>query len=187
MMRAIISFFIVLVIGAAVLSGCQHSRSCNLKNEDDKLRPESALVEENAAGLDTIIISSVHRPNHVVCDLDGDKLKDTTQIVQNTNNQKYGLRFIFGNGKIEFMGMGEEVLNRGFDDFDWVGEFYCVPKGGVYFNNVNDDGEIVDEDDVDDSEKIKLPHDGIFMHELESCGGGIIYLRKGNFEWIQQD
>ena len=36
-------------------------------------------------------------------------------------------------------------------------------------------------------DKIKLENDGICIHAEESCGGGIIYLNNGKYEWIQQE
>ncbi|MBI3240238.1 MAG: hypothetical protein HYZ43_15560 [Flavobacteriia bacterium] len=29
--------------------------------------------------------------------------------------------------------------------------------------------------------------DGDFIHQAESCGGGVIYLKNGKFQWIQQE
>jgi glutamate/tyrosine decarboxylase-like PLP-dependent enzyme len=49
------------------------------------------------------------------------------------------------------------------------------------------DGEIVGEDQIPDSKKIVLPTDGIFVHVDEASGGGIIYYKKGEYVWIQQD
>lgn len=41
--------------------------------------------------------------------------------------------------------------------------------------------------EIEESNKIKLPNDGIFIHQAEANGGGILYLNKGKFECIQQD
>lgn len=136
---------------------------------------------------DTIIISERHHPNFILCDLDGDNLSDTVKIVLNSKNEKYGLKIIFGNKKMEYLGLGKDVLGQGFDDMIWVGVFEKAPKGEIYFNNINDEGEIIGEDEIKESDKIKLPNDGIFIHETEACGGGIIYLNNGKFEWIQQE
>ena len=83
--------------------------------------------------------------------------------------------------------MGKEIAGQGFDDIDWVGIFEVAPKNEIYYNNVNDDGEIIMEDEVKETDKIRLPNDGIFIHQSESCGGGVIYLKNGKFEWIQQE
>lgn len=83
--------------------------------------------------------------------------------------------------------MGNDILKQGFDNLDWVGVLEKAPKGATYYNNVNDDGEIITEEEVKEKDKIKLPQDGIFIHQAEACGGGIIYLKNGKFGWIQQE
>lgn len=82
--------------------------------------------------------------------------------------------------------MGEKVLDQNFDDFKWIGIFEIAPKNEIYWNNVVD-GDIVSEDEVNETDKIKLPNDGIYIHQEEACGGGIIYLTNEKFKWIQQD
>lgn len=183
MIKIVSSFFILTIL----LSGCQDATPVHNNNEVQSEQQKHDLDKENLSKQDTIVLSQIHELNPVFCDMDGDKRTDTVQIVQNANNQKYGLKFIFGNGRIEYLGMGQAVLGQGFDDFNWIGVFNSVPKGGVYYNNVNADGDIITEDEVKAEDKIKLPNDGVFVHQLESCGGGIIYLRKGKFEWIQQE
>lgn len=43
------------------------------------------------------------------------------------------------------------------------------------------------DEEIKEEDKIKLPNDGIFIHADESCGGGIIYLNNGKYNWIQQE
>ncbi len=136
---------------------------------------------------DTITVSKKHNPNFILCDLDGDNLSDTVKIVLNNKNEKYGLKIIFGNKNVEYLGLGKDVLGQGFDDMNWIGIFEKAPKDGIYFNNVNDEGDMIGEDDVKEGDKIKLPNDGIFIHQAEACGGGVIYLINGKFEWIPQE
>lgn len=136
---------------------------------------------------DTIVISKKHDPNVVVCDMDGDNRMDTVHIVQNTNNLKYGLKVAFGDNRVSYLGMGHDMVGQGFDDIEWVGIFEKAPKGEIYYNNVNDEGEIITEAQVNEKDKIKLLHDGVFIHQAEACGGGVIYLNNGKFEWIQQE
>ncbi|WP_284652413.1 hypothetical protein [Flavobacterium terrisoli] len=138
--------------------------------------------------IDTISISKTHKVNKIICDLDGDKKNDIVEIVQSTRNKKSGLRIIFGNGKeTKYFGMGNDILGQGFDELDWVGIFEKAPKGEVYANNVDENGDILAEDQIKEQDKIKLINDGIFIHAEESCGGGIIYMKNGEFEWIQQE
>lgn len=138
--------------------------------------------------IDSIQISKKHKINTIKCDLDGDKLDEIIQIVRNLQNGKSGLRIIYGNQKkIDYLGLGNDILNQGFDEIDWPGIFEVAPKNEIYFNNVNEEGEIISEEEVKDEDKIKLKNDGIFIHAEESCGGGVIYLQNGKYNWIQQE
>lgn len=134
-----------------------------------------------------IVPSNKHTPNQIKLDLDGDTVPDTVTFVQNLQNKKYGLEIRFGNGKKEYLAMGKELLGQGFDDLDGIGIFKIAPRGNIYWNNVNEEGDIIDESEVKDEDKIKLKHDGIYIHEAESCGGGVIYFEDGKFKWIQQE
>jgi len=179
---------------AILILGCQDKDKKQAKETHLKaiVSPKAGLEPINEipnieTDRDTIILSSIHHPNSISCDLDGDEIADTVKLVQSTRNKKYGLKIIFGNKKITYLGMGKDVLGQGFDDLNWVGVFERAPKGDSYWNNVNDDGEIISEEEVKEKDKVVLPNDGIFIHEAESCGGGVIYLNKGKFEWIQQE
>ena len=176
---------IIVVFGLTLLT----LTSCNNKHTETKQDENGTANLTTVAQIadDTITVSKKHNPNFIICDLNGDNLSDTVKIVLNTKNEKFGLKMIFGNKKVEYLGLGKDVLGQGFDDMSWIGVFEKAPKGEVYFNNVNDEGEIIGEDEVKESSKIKLPNDGIFIHEAEACGGGVIYLNKGKFEWIQQE
>ena len=156
-------------------------------NESETLQKTAKIQNENKDN-DTIEISQKHKINKILCDLDGDKLNETVEIVKGTKSGKSGLRIIFGNGKrTDYFGMGNNILEQGFDEIDWAEIFEKAPKNETYWNNVNDDGEILSEEEINEVDKIKLLNDGIFMHALESCGGGIIYLKNGKYEWIQQE
>jgi len=79
---------------------------------------------------------------------------------------------IFGNEeKTDYFGMENTILQQAFDEIDWVGIFEKAPKGKIIWNNVNDDGEIMGDEEIKEEDKIKLPNDGVFIHAEESCGG----------------
>ncbi|MEM0576878.1 hypothetical protein [Flavobacterium polysaccharolyticum] len=138
--------------------------------------------------IDTIVISKKHKTNKILCDLDGDKLNEIVEIVRGEKSGKSGLRILFGNGKrTDYFGMGNNILNQGFDQIDWAEIFERAPKDEIYWNNVNDEGDIVSVEEIKEFDKIKLLNDGIFIHAKESCGGGIIYLKNDEYEWIQQE
>lgn len=167
----------------SILTSCN-----NAQIEKQKTEIEAANKLPNSQAVsDSITASEKHKPNFILCNLDGDDLLDSVKIVVNKNNSKYGLKVIFGNKKAVYLGLGKDILGQGFDDLDWVGIFEKAPKGEVYFNNVSEEGDLMTEDQIKESDKIKLPNDGIFIHAAESCGGGVIYLKDGEFEWIQQD
>lgn len=162
------------------------------KKESKKIQQSEISITEKSElkvlSLDTIKISKKHKTNKILCDLDGDKLNEIVEIVRSTKSGKSGLRIIFGNGnRTDYLGMGNDILEQGFDEIDWVGIFEKAPKNEIYWNNVNEEGEILSEDQIKEVDKIKLLNDGIFIHAEESCGGGIIYLKSGKYEWIQQE
>jgi hypothetical protein len=159
--------------------------------QSEKVQNTEIIVKENETAvrrIDTIEISKKHKRNKILCDLDGDKLNEIVEIVRSTISGKSGIRIIFGNGnRTDYFGMGHNILEQGFDEIDWAGIFEIAPKNEVYWNNVNDEGDILIEDEIKESDKIKILNDGIFMHAEESCGGGIIYLENGKYKWIQQE
>lgn len=178
----------ILIIITLVFISCKKE----IGNQSEKIQnTKKDTVEKKETvdkGIDTIEISKKHKINKILCDLDGDKLNEIVEIVRSTKNGKSGLRIIFGNGnRTDYLGMGNNILEQGFDEIDWAGIFEKAPKNGIYWNNVNDDGEILSEDEIKEVDIIKLLNDGIFMHAKESCGGGIIYLKNGKYEWIQQE
>lgn len=181
----------ILLFSALILISCKkeqptENEKIQVAAKDTTQRPEQK--ENSKTTSDTIVISVKHKKNKIECDLDGDGKNETVEIVRSTHNNKSGLRIVFGNGKrTDYLGMGNNVLKQGFDEIDWAGIFEKAPKNEIYWNNVSEDGEILGDEEIKEEDKIKLPNDGIFIHAEESCGGGIIYLKNGQYEWIQQE
>jgi len=147
-------------------------------------------LEKHSTGnkYDKDIVISDKMPEDIFCDVDGDAKQEKIGLRLDSATSKYGLVIQYGTGKIDTLGMGKDVLDQGFDNFNWAGIMEVAPKGKYYFNNVDEEGEILTEDQVLESEKIKLKNDGILVHEAESCGGGVIYLTdKNKYAWIQQE
>jgi hypothetical protein len=176
--------FSILIITTLLFISCK---------KEDKQQTEIKTVKtdsiqkpiEDKNKADTIVISTKHKVNKIVCDLDGDNINETVEIVR---SGKSGLRITFENGnKTDYLGLGNNVLKQGFDEIDWVGIFEKASKNGLYWNNVNDDGEIMADEEIKEEDKIKLLNDRIYIHAEESCGGGVIYLKDGKYEWIQQE
>lgn len=177
---------ILIIFIAFCLISCKKEQ---LKTEIKAVKTDSISKPiENKNSVDTIVVSTKHKVNKITCDLDGDNLDETVEIVRSTKSGKSGLRITFGNGnKTDYLGLGHNVLKQGFDEIDWAGIFEKAPKNELYWNNVNDDGEIITDEVIKEEDKIKLVNDGIYIHAKESCGGGVIYLKDGIYEWIQQE
>ncbi|AEA45573.1 hypothetical protein [Fluviicola taffensis] len=168
-----------------LISSCNNGQT----PKEFKQKPIQIRVDEkiNITKSDTIIKSKKHHFKDIICNLDGDKLLDSVKIVQNTINKKYGLKISYGNKRIDYLGMGKEVIHQGFDDLEWIGVFEKVNKGDTIWSNV-DGGEIIaDDSQIKDEDKVILQNDGIFIHQLESCGGGIIYRDGKYYKWVQQE
>lgn len=182
--------FKLLLLSAFIFISCKKESKTEITTTSTKAKDHVQTTDkkETQNSSDTIVISAKHKTNKIVCDLDGDGKNETVEIVRGTKSGKSGFRIVFGNGtQTDYLGMGTTVLNQGFDEIDWAGIFEKAPKGEIYWNNVNDDGEIMGNEEIKEEDKIKLPNDGIFIHAEESCGGGIIYLKDGKYEWIQQE
>lgn len=181
--------FKILLLSAFIFISCKKEskteKTLIVLKDTIQIPEEEEIINDN---LDTIVISAKHKTNKILCDLDGDGKNETVEIVRSTNNDKSGLRIIFGNGnRTDYFGMGNTVLGQGFDEIDWAGTFKKASKGEIVWNNVNENGEIMGDEEIKEEDKIKLPNDGIFIHAEESCGGGIIYLKNGKYDWIQQE
>ena len=123
--------------------------SCKKEIENQYKINNIAKTEIGGRDIDTITISNKHRINKIFCDLDGDKLNETIEIVRSIKSGKSGLRIIFGNEKrTDYLGLGNDILGQGFDEIDWVGIFEKAPKNEIYWNNVNDDGELLFDEEI---------------------------------------
>ena len=165
-----------------ILFSCQKKRQSNVQADSTKVN-----TSINHDYLENSENSTHDKFDAISCDLDGDKKTDIVRLTIGPINKKSGLEITFGNGQVSKLGFGEQVLDQGFDNFDWVGIFEKVQKGQLTWCNVNQDGEILPEDKIAEHDKILLPNDGIFVHQDESCGGGIIYFDKSKFNWIQRE
>lgn len=179
---------ILIIIAIAFISCKNEEKKQNVKVAIEKTDTIQKVEKKETNNSDTIVVSKKHKTNKITCDLDGDGLNETVEIVRSIKSDKSGLRITFGNGnRTDYFGLGNNVLEQGFDEVDWAGIFEKAPKNEIYWNNVNEDGEIMADEEVNEADKIKLVNDGIFIHAEESCGGGVIYLKNGKYEWIQQE
>lgn len=183
-----IILLILILITTAFCKKENEIQSKNTKSIKSKTVQKIIKTQTEKIHNDTIEMSKKHKSNKIICDLDGDKWNEIVEIVKSTKSGKSGLRIVFGNGKrTDYFGMGNDILKQGFDEIDWAGIFEKAPKNETYWNTINEEGEIVSEEEIKEVDKIKLLNDGIFIHAKENCGGGIIYLKNGKYQWIQQE
>jgi hypothetical protein len=131
-------------------------------------------------------ISTTHTPYSVTGHFNEDNVVDTALLVRHTTTAKDALLIKFGGSNNTMLLRNGKDVGVDFPDFNWVGLFEVIPKGTKIWNNVMD-GEIAGEDQVPEDQKILLQTDAIFVHVEEGGGGGIIYLEKGVYVWVQQD
>lgn len=161
--------------------------ACNQKQEHTPVVKQDLVSEKAKLHSKNESASKIHTIlRNITGDFDGDTKQDTAYIVADAASGKHGLKIILSTNKVDYFGMGKEVLNQGFDDLNWAGIFQTAPKGKSYANNVDEHGEIIT-DSIPAENWITLPNDGIYLHAEESCGGGVIYLDRGKYNWIQQE
>jgi hypothetical protein len=153
----------------------------------DTIKQETSPAVSNPYGFDTAYeISKEHQPFMVIGYFNPDDILDTAILVRHKSTGKVALFIKHGRTDKSFFLKNGKGVGTDFDDFRWVGQFEVIKKGTKIWNNVID-GEIVGEDQVPDNKKIALRTDGIFIHEDEGGGGGIIYFKNGKYVWVQQD
>ena len=141
----------------------------------------------NPFGFDTAFeISKQHARFMVTAYLNTDNLLDTAVLIRHKLKGKDALFIKHSATASSFLLKSGKDVGIDFDDFNWVGQFEVIKKGTTIWNNVIN-GEIVNEHQVPDSNKIRLKNDGIFIHEDEGGGGGIIYFKNEKYVCVQQD
>lgn len=138
-------------------------------------------------GFDTgYTIAASHKPYIITGYFNDDAILDTAVIVQEKTGASEALLIKHSNTDQVFLLQNGKALGQQFNNFNWVGQFQIIPKGTKIWNNVVD-GDLVGENEVPENQKITLTADGIFIHQDEACGGGIIYFKNGKYQWVQQD
>ncbi|REH00443.1 hypothetical protein [Flavobacterium aquicola] len=150
----------ILIVVFLVFISCKKE----IEEESEKVQNKEYYTvekrETEVENIDTIETFKKYKTNKILCDLDGDNLNEIVEIVRGKKNGKSGLRIIFGNGnRTDYFGMGNNILEQGFDELDWAGIFEKAPKDGIYWNNVNEEGEILSEEEIKETDKIKLLND----------------------------
>ncbi|RYY78739.1 MAG: hypothetical protein EOO69_09635 [Moraxellaceae bacterium] len=129
------------------------------------------------------------RDQKLLLDLDGDGALDLVRVVKNTINHKTGLEIIFGNHQsVEYLIAGKTLAGLDTDDLSVFQTYTIAPKHEKYVDlnvSIGENGDIPAMEDVPENQLVYLENDGIDIGMLESCGGGIIYMKNNQFHWIQ--
>lgn len=175
--------FLITIFALVLLSGCNQlefaSRDTPHLNE---------LVEQAVAQSD-FQIEPKFRNQKLLLDLDGDGALDLVRVVKNTLNHKNGLEIIFGNHqRVEYLIAGKTLAGLDVDDLSVFQTYAIAPKHEKYIDlnvSMGENGDMPDPETVPEDELVYLEHDGIDIGMLESCGGGIIYMKNNQLYWIQ--
>lgn len=87
--NTISNIFMIMILNLTIIS-CNNEKAIKQRIEEDvkqeiekdHKKPENTLRTLSPVINDTIAISKIHKPSAIFCDLDGDLLSDTVQIVQ---------------------------------------------------------------------------------------------------------
>lgn len=123
-------------------------------------------------------------PFYLTGDFFGDENLDIVFFIEGENN-KVKLAFINHGIETQIHILGTENDPFNIDDYKWAGIFKKINNNDVLWSNYIDDFRPLK--DVPESEKVYLNYNAIYLHALESCGGGFIYWKDGKFNWLQQE
>ncbi|MDH4473951.1 MAG: hypothetical protein QE487_15195 [Fluviicola sp.] len=117
-------------------------------------------------------------------DFYGTKTNDLAIMLSRNDTVKICVIRAGKKNRFHFLGTGNDELPMGID-YSWAGKFETVKGGEILWSNYEDDFRSLDQ--VPESEKVVLDYDAIYVHALESCGGGFIFWKNGKFNWLQQE
>jgi len=155
---------------------------------DGFLKEKKQLIEELNATMRSFpelakyTARTDNEPIYLKGDFFGDGVKDLAILVKDSNDNG-NIAFIDYGKKDEIVFLAEPNDSMGY--YAWVGIFEKVAKGTPLWSNYEED--FIEYKDVAKKDKVYLKYDAIFIHELESCGGGFVYWKEGEFHWLQQE
>ncbi len=116
-------------------------------------------------------------------DFFGDQVADSAFFMQDSTGVKLCIINRGPNDSVAILGANAQPFN--IESYDWVGVFESIAAGTPLWSNYTDDFR--DFADVPQNEIVTLPHDAIFVHAAESCGGGFVYWNNNKWNWLQQE
>ncbi len=116
-------------------------------------------------------------------DFNADMKMDFTAIVTNTKTNEKGVIIIHNSSENKYQIFGAGIEIDGKTNLSWIDTFESIKK----FTTI--EPTIIDKetgDIITPKEKVeyKLQGNGIYMHENEVCGGGILYWTGTKYEWM---
>lgn len=117
-------------------------------------------------------------------DFYGTKSNDLAILLSRNDTVKICVIRAGKKNEFHFLGTGKDELPMGID-YSWAGEFETVKAGEILWSNYDNDFRSLDQ--VPENEKVILDYDAIYVHAVESCGGGFIFWKDGKFNWLQQE
>lgn len=74
------------------------------------------------------------------------------------------------------------------ESYEWVGNFRKAEGGSpLWSNRVEGEAGIRTLEETPEEEVIILEYDAIYLHAGESCGGGFVFWKDGEWQWRQQE
>ncbi|WP_051526636.1 hypothetical protein [Alkanindiges illinoisensis] len=176
-------FLSLNIFALIVLSGCNQIEFATRNTPYLNTLLEQSLAQPN------LQIDPAFRDQKLLLDLNGDGALDLVRVVKSTLNHKNVLEIIFGNQtRVEYLLAGKTLTGLSEDDLSIFQTYSIAPKHEKYVDlnvSIGENGDIPAMEDVPENELIYLENDGIDIGMLESCGGGIIYMKNNKFYWIQ--
>ena len=162
---------------------------CNQLEFSSRNTPHLNELVEQSVTQSGFQIDPKFRNQKLLLDLDGDGKLDLARVVKNTLNNKVGLEIIFANGQpTTYLFAGKKLDGMDEDDLSVFDSYSIAQKNERYVDlnvSIGENGDIPAIEEVPEDELVYLKNDGISIGIMESCGGGIVYMKDNQFHWIQ--
>ncbi len=157
--------------------------SMNVKAQPEARADEVQMIIYGNDELSGCTLWNGVSPNFIQGDFFGDGIEDFVVLVKDSSRVKIAIINKGVKNEIFFIG-GEKEMFHMFD-YSWIGVFKKIPAGDVLWSNYEDDFRTLEE--TPDDEKVYLNYDALYVHAIESCGGGFIFWKDDKWNWLQQE
>ena len=129
------------------------------------------------------VIDTYSETYQIEGDFYGDGTEDMAILVKDSTITKIGIIDYGNETVVRFVSLKGNFSDEA--DYSWVGVFKTVEKGDTLWSNYVDDWRGIE--DVPADELVVLDYDAIYAHYPESCGGGFIFWKDEQWNWLQQE